>query len=472
MQDRDTRAAIFRLHAEGHGLRTIARSLSVSRNTVRRVLVSGSAEVPSVERAEKAEPHEEAVRALYVQCRGNLVRVHEELAARGIALAYTTLTGFCRRHGIGQSPKEAAGHYEFEPGQEMQHDTSPHDVVIGGIKRRMQCASLVLCYSRMDYAQLYPRWTRFWTKVFLTEALTYFRGACGQCMIDNSSVIVSGGTGEHAVMAPEMTAFADRFGFVFRAHRLGDANRSARVERPFHYIENNFYAGRTFADEADANAQLRAWCERANAKPKRTIRAKPIELYATEQSALRPLPLHIPIPYVRVTRVVDDQGYINLHTNRYSVDEKLIDRELVVHETQDQIRLFDGHTLVCEHVRAPDGADKRAMLPEHERQRRRRRYDRTDPPLPEESLLMAASPTMARMVEAIKNRYGGRATRAVQRLHRMWIDYPHEPLDTALARALDHGLLDLERIEALVLQQIAGDFFRLPQPPEDQEPPS
>jgi hypothetical protein len=54
----------------------------------------------------------------------------------------------------------------------------------------------------------------------------------------------------------------------------------------------------------------------------------------------------------------------------------------------------------------------------------------------------------------------------------MWIDYPHEPLDTALARALDHGLLDLERIEALVLQQIAGDFFRLPQPPEDQEPPS
>jgi hypothetical protein len=93
------------LHAEGHGLRTIARALSVSRNTVRRVLVSGSAEVPAIERAEKAEPHEEAVRALYVQCRGNLVRVHEELAARGIALAYTTLTGFCRRHGIGQSPK-------------------------------------------------------------------------------------------------------------------------------------------------------------------------------------------------------------------------------------------------------------------------------------------------------------------------------------------------------------------------------
>jgi len=32
---------------------------------------------------------------------------------------------------------------------------------------------------------------------------------------------------------PEMVAFAERFGFEFRAHALGHANRSARVERPF-----------------------------------------------------------------------------------------------------------------------------------------------------------------------------------------------------------------------------------------------
>jgi hypothetical protein len=66
------------------------------------------------------------------------------------------------------------------------------------------------------------------------------------------------------------------------------------------------------------------------------------------------------------------------------------------------------------------------------------------------------------MVEAMKKRHGGRATRPIQRLHRMWLDYPQEPLDTALRRALDHGLFDLERIEALVLRHVAGDFFRLP----------
>jgi len=31
---------------------------------------------------------------------------------------------------------------------------------------------------------------------------------------------------------PEMAAFADRFGFRFEAHRIGDADRSGRVERP------------------------------------------------------------------------------------------------------------------------------------------------------------------------------------------------------------------------------------------------
>jgi len=31
---------------------------------------------------------------------------------------------------------------------------------------------------------------------------------------------------------PEMEAFGERFGFQFRAHELGDANRSGRVERP------------------------------------------------------------------------------------------------------------------------------------------------------------------------------------------------------------------------------------------------
>ena len=68
--------------------------------------------------------------------------------------------------------------------------------------------------------------------MFLNDALRYFGGATKQVMIDNTHVVVLRGTGREMVPVPEMDAFAERFGFQFVAHEIGDANRSARVERP------------------------------------------------------------------------------------------------------------------------------------------------------------------------------------------------------------------------------------------------
>jgi hypothetical protein len=49
-----------------------------------------------------------------------------------------------------------------------------------------------------------------------------------------------------------MAVFAERFSFQFVAHAIGNANRSARVERPFSFI-GNFLAGRTFSSWEDLN---------------------------------------------------------------------------------------------------------------------------------------------------------------------------------------------------------------------------
>ena len=73
---------------------------------------------------------------------------------------------------------------------------------------------------------------RFDCKVFLTDALRFFGGSCRYTLIDNTHVVVLCGTGRQMIPVPEMEAFDERFGFQFRAHELGDANRSGRVERP------------------------------------------------------------------------------------------------------------------------------------------------------------------------------------------------------------------------------------------------
>ena len=178
------RTTILELSTQGVSKREIARVLGISRVAVRKVLRANSTAVPELQRPEKAEPHRQQILELFDKCKGNLVRVHEELVAAGAELSYPALTAFCRRHGIGQVPPVASGHYHFEPGEEMQHDTSPHEVELGGRKRKVQTASAVLCYSRMLFFQCYPTFRRFDCKVFLTDALRYFSGAATRVMID------------------------------------------------------------------------------------------------------------------------------------------------------------------------------------------------------------------------------------------------------------------------------------------------
>src|SRR5215211_5212956 len=221
----------------------------------------------------------------------------------------------------------------------MQHDTSPHELELAGKKRKVQTASAVLCYSRMLFFQCSPTFRRFDCKVFLTDALRYMGGATARVMIDNTHVVVLRGSGGDMVPAPEMAAFGERFGFRFVAHAIGNANRSARVERPFWFIENNFLAGRAFSGWEDLNRQARQWCDRVNATYKKHIRAVPRELFAVERLRLKPLPAWIPEVYRLHPRTVDVEGYVSVNSIRYSVPVAWIGHRVEVRETRDKIEI-------------------------------------------------------------------------------------------------------------------------------------
>lgn len=153
MLDQGLRPAILSVRAKGHGIRQLARALAISRGTVRTGLNTDPPTVPRLDRPEKAEPYRDAIVALDAQCRGKLVRVHQELVTQGLAISSPALTAFCRRPGIGHAPPPPVGHYAFQPGQEMPHDTSPPRAPIAGGEQRVETASRVLCYSRMLFFQ-------------------------------------------------------------------------------------------------------------------------------------------------------------------------------------------------------------------------------------------------------------------------------------------------------------------------------
>lgn len=454
----EIREAILVLKQQGRPLREISRALKVSRNTVRRVLRQESPK-PSRE-----DPQQQATVSLlpeiYRRCKGNGVRIREVLKdEHDIEVAYSTLTRLLREQEL-REPRRRSGIYRFEPGQEMQHDTSPHRLELGDKPVSAQCASLVLAYSRMLFIQYYPAFTRFEAKAFLTEAFRFFDGTCPRCTIDNTSVIVASGSGPDALIAPEMVAFGALFGATFIPHAIGHSDRKGRVERPFSYVENNFLAGRTFRGWADLNAQARGWCENtANVSFKRKLGMEPKAAYGMERPHLLPLPPHIPAVTQIHYRVVDTQGYVHLDTNRYSVPERLLGKEVTVHKRPEQVLIFSGQQPVAEHPRLTGKRNTDHLIKAHHSSLQRGRTP--SGPAPQEQALTGRDPVLDQYVAALKKRSPGRGVTKLRRLLELKRSYPAGPFLAAVEQALQYGLFDLTRLERLILERVAGDFFEL-----------
>lgn len=399
---------------------------------------------------------------------GNGVRVAELLATEHqLEVPYSTLTRWVREAGLRAAPRRS-GTYIFAEGEEMQHDTSPHRIEIAGRTVTAQCAALVLAFSRRLFIQYYPRFTRFEAKAFLHDAFTFMDGTCPRCLIDNTSVIVAAGSGDDATIAPEMRAFAEAYGVSFRAHRVGHADRKARVERPFAYVERNFLAARRFEDFDDLNAQALHWCnEVANAKPKRILGMSPEAAYVLEKPHLIRLPDCRPPIYETHERIVDTSGYVSLDTNRYSVPERFVGKTVTVYKYPAEVRIHRRDRLLATHPRLVAQRDAKHTLPGHhptpERQQRRE-------PSPEEQRLRGEDQRLDRYVTALKQRAPGRGVRKLRRLLELKRTYPRTAFLAAIDTALTYGVFELTRLEQLILRHVAGDFFSLgPEHDDDLE---
>lgn len=432
--------------------------MKISRNTVRRVLRG----IDPVER--QSDPPEQIVSlisGIFADCKGNAVRIREVLIEKhSISIPYSTLTRLVRGFELREERKKRAGSYDFAPGEEMQHDTSPHRLLLANKQVTAQCASLVLAFSRRIYIQYYPSFTRFEARVFLSKAFEFMQGSCPRCTIDNTSVIVAKGSGPDALIAPEMEGFGRIYAVRFVPHRVGDADRKARVERPFSYVEGNFLAGRTFRDWHDLNRQAVDWCEKtANLKPKRSLgMICPQEAWLMEKPHLRELPPYIPPVYQPLPRVVDVSGYITVETNRYSAPERLIGKTVQAHKEWDRMKIFFGDRKVADHPRLIGVSDGRITDPAHHAISH---HPKKDEPSAEEKELCAHSETLGLYAAQIKRKSPGRAIRPLKRLIELKRTYPGDAFLSACEEALRYGLFDLTRLERMILARVAGEFFNM-----------
>ncbi len=286
------------------------------------------------------------------------------------------------------------------------------------------------------------------------------QGSCGRCVIDNTSVILAYGTGPDAVMTPEMEQFGRIYGFYFMAHRIKHADRKARVERPFHYAEHNFLAGRTFTDWHDINKLAVKWCDEvANYKPKKRLGISAEAAYLMEKNSLVHLPKVPPPVYVAKQRTVDVEGYVHLDTNRYSVPEKLIGKSLEVHKYWDRVDVYHGRKLITSHQRFLQGKKRRVTTPGHHLPlNRRKAYQGKSN---EEKCLTGHDPTLDSYIAKLKKHSRGRGLVKLRKLLDLKRTYPKQPFMKAIRDANQYGLFDLARVENMILNNTRGDYFKL-----------
>lgn len=243
----------------------------------------------------------------------------------------------------------------YRPGELVQCDLwEPREPVpVGhGQERRGWVVTCEVCWSRVIAGSL----------IFSKEAPDILWGL-GRCLEriaalpeklvwDREAAIAAGGRPTDA-----FAAFCGQLGCGWVILEARDAQAKGALERSHRYLRTSFLPGRRFANELDFQAQLDAWCDKANARTHRTTRAVPTERLVSERERMRPLPAVTPDTDRRFVVRVAPQPYVRVDRNDYSLDPTLAGRRVEVCVSQREISAvaLDTGELACRHRRSYAG---------------------------------------------------------------------------------------------------------------------
>jgi hypothetical protein len=435
--------------AKGASRRDISSRLGLSRNAVAAILAQGG-DAPHIVRRYKVPLDAELLERLYGECDGYAQRVHEKLVEEHrIEVPYSTLTRRLRELDISTQPSQRCAHVPDQPGAEMQHDTSPYTVTIGGARVSVIASLLYLRYSKRRYLRFYRRFNRFRMKCFFHEALVFWGYAAPLCIIDNTNLARLSGSGKSARITPEMEAFGRRYAFRFECHEIGHADRKAGEERSFRTVETNFFPGRTFETFEDLNGQAHQWATvRMEKRPQTKARIVPAEAFLQEKPHLVAVPEGLPAPYLAHTRAIDQYGYVAFDRNYYWVPGEGRGEAQVL-EYADRLEIYQGRKLGCSYRLPADGVRNQRFSPEGMPKPQHGPRNCKRPTAEEEARLRVLSPSVAAYLDKTLAPRGIQRHQFVRKLFGMSRRMTTDLFVRSVERALRYGVGDLETIERI-----------------------
>jgi transposase len=288
---------------QGLSKTAIAERIGISRRTIYDWLATGQLDrdvdpatiLRYPPRATKLDPYHALIRErLDTYPELTAVRLFEEVRAAGYAGSLTQLKVYVRRVRPRPEP-EPVIRFETPPGRQAQVDFAEVKLPWG----KRFALMVVLGYSRLLWLQFYPRQTMRTLMRGLESAFHYVGGVPQELLFDQLKAVIVDDRrpqGGRVFENPEFLRFAAHWGFRIRACRPYRAQTKGKVERPVRYVRQSFLYARSFAGDADLNAQALHWLATvANVRLHATTKEQPLVRFERdERVTLRPL---APRPY-------------------------------------------------------------------------------------------------------------------------------------------------------------------------------
>lgn len=299
----EERMEITVLKKHGESIHGIARSLGVSRNTVRRYLREGDAAAtrkPGPKRAEKLDPFKGYIADRMKAAAPDVIPAAvllREIQARGYDGGYTRLKIFVR--GLRPEPKpDPVVRFETQPGHQMQADWA----TVGRGADKLKVFIGTLGWSRTAYVEFCDDEQFETLRSCHEHAFEFFAGVPREVLYDNMKTVVlernAYGCNLHR-FHPGFLDFAGHAGFLPKLCKPYRAKTKGKVERFIGYLKRSFWIPFVAScrqaglkpDKQAANVAVAIWLrEVANARVHATTGEVPLDRLIIEQGKLQDLP--------------------------------------------------------------------------------------------------------------------------------------------------------------------------------------
>jgi transposase len=237
-----------------------------------------------------------------------------------------------------------------------------------GTLRKAWLFVMTLSHSRHQYVEF------VWDQSIATwltahqHAFAFFGGVPTRIVIDNLKAAITKACVDDPQVQLAYRECAEHYGFLIAPCRPRTPEHKGKVEQGgVHYVKRNFLGGRTPTTIAEANTQVRDWCQTtAGLRIHGTTKQQPLHQFtAVEQATLQPLPrTAYDLAQWKVATVHRD-CYVVFDNAFYSVPFRLIGHTVRVRGGSREIRLYtDDWQLVATHPRASQPGE-RQTLPDH-----------------------------------------------------------------------------------------------------------